>query len=163
MSPRRATLLLVLAAPAGCAVGDHGLVVGRYTHTPTATVSEVFGVGVLLRPSEDDRGLALGYRRRTVVVPAEAPREGCRREWRWFSAPVAPGRVVMTGASHVGLDVTATPAVGRAAFGYRSYVLTPAPAAGSSVVALIFVDGARPCATAVRYEEVENAEIQPGS
>lgn len=87
----RCSTLLACFFLGGCAYGRFGTLVARQTLTSTAQVVEVYGFGVLVRPTAYDGGVSLGYRRATYIYPrlaGDLRPVGETMYWGW--APLRP-------------------------------------------------------------------------
>lgn len=150
-----ASIPLVLAT-SGCAVDNHGVVLGRITHADGAVVADLYAIGLHLKTRPGDAGVVLGYSRASYVfadLPAK-PLPGAR--WHAFSVPLPAVAPTAIHVESVGASAHATVASSGATLGYRAYtVLAQLRNESSSSFAVRFRPDS-PAATRVR-----NCEEKP--
>ena len=132
----------------GCAVGDYGTLVSRYTRTRTATVLDVYALGWQVRPDATDRGLTLGWRKSSYVFanPVGSGVKGTHR-WSWFQAPWPEGDLVLRANTTAGIEVQATPDIRRTHLGYLNQMMTRTPLPGEDIALKVHFDNQNPGST----------------
>ncbi len=138
--PSLRPLLLLLfigfaIATASCACGRLGTLAQRRTMTKDAEVSDVYGVGALLRMRGVDGGFTLGWRHATYIYPrvsSDGAAEGTRWTIGWVPRHTADP--FFLAIRSVGAEVAKYPAELRAHVGFRMDAFTFAACIGESRV-----------------------------
>jgi hypothetical protein len=129
----RFTALLSCLCMAGCAFGRLGTLVARRTLTQTAEVVEVFGCGLLLRPTRHDGGVSIGFRRATYIYPrlaGDTRPAGQSLHWGWV--PLRADLPFFLGTREVGLEFQTVAGISMLHAGYVDQGLTFVAEAGQS-------------------------------
>ncbi len=120
-------IILVSLIFGGCAVGNYGTLLSRKTFTDTATVVEVYSLGLQLRPEAFDRGASFGVRHAAYIFPCTQGKGGANEgegwEWFRFKWPEAEDLVTRTNSTW-GLEAQTMPEMNRLAAGYQDQVVT---------------------------------------
>ena len=96
----------------GCAVGNVGSLAAHVTQADGATVVDLYAVGLSLRTAPDDRGLQLGFGKRTYVFPdppCTPTTESLQPGWYYFVVPLPDTAAVAIDSRHLGVDVPLGP------------------------------------------------------
>lgn len=115
-------IALVLAA-SGCAVDNHGVVLGRITHADGAVVADLYAIGLHLKTRPGDAGLVLGYSRASYVFADSPGKPLPGAGWHAFSVPLPTVPPTAMHVESVGASAHATVASSGATLGYRAYTV----------------------------------------
>ncbi len=111
----------------GCSVGNMGTLMSRKTFTDTATVLEVYSLGLQLRPEAFDRGASFGVRHAAYIFPCTNAKTGADegKGWEWFRFkwPDAEDPVTRTNSTW-GVEAQTMPEMNRLSAGYQDQVVT---------------------------------------
>lgn len=165
----------------GCAIGDYGSLVSRYTHTKTATVMDVYSLGLQMRTFQHDRGATLGYRRSSYIFiqdnsSAKANVQNCwmafswpgdaendasdiKTEWCLFQSPTLDTEILTRASTSAGIELQYTKELKRLNMGYLDQTITVGPKTNESIVYKLDYTRNEPKKTKVffkRYQKGEN-------
>ena len=137
--------LLIALVSASCACGRFGTLAQRRTITGDAEVSDVYGVGALLRMQGVDGGFTLGWRHATYIYP-RLPGDGAVEGVRWTFGWVPPRRAdpFFLAICSVGAEVAKYPDVLQAHAGFRMDAFTFAACSRDSRVVSFFYEPGSP-------------------
>jgi len=138
-SKRRSSIMALVALSGflhGCAIDNVGTLAAQVTHAESAVVVDLYTIGAHLRTSAEDRGLTLGFGRRSSVFAPESAAT-VPAGWHLFWVPLPPVAPIVRHGTSLGLDVRAGPVAYGITVGLRvATELGPIPHDAQIVLAL---------------------------
>jgi hypothetical protein len=136
----------------GCTFGNYGSLVTRYTQTETATIMDVYSVGLQMRTDQLDRGATLGYRRASYIYirdsnidsskdkncwlsfNSEGVEPSTKTEWCLFQSPTLDAEMRTRASTSAGIELQYTKELQRVNMGYLDQAITVGPKPNESIV-----------------------------
>lgn len=156
MNRKKGIILALLLAgsiwASGCAIGNYGSLLTRYTYTDTATVMDVYSLGLQVRDFQPDRGTTFGYRRSSYIFPRQNTQSTARQpdcwlgfswgtsesqetnKWCLFQSPPVQEEMLTRISTTAGVEIQYNGGFNRLSLGYLDQALTIGPQPGESMV-----------------------------
>jgi hypothetical protein len=154
-----ASIWLLLGAAlvsSGCAVGNYGMLLARYTYTDSAVVIDVYSAGIHVRPTGADQGATAGYRRASYIfVRNDGGTQPSTSTWRWFRTPWPSASPIIRASTSWGVEIQITPEISRLVLGYLDQMITVGPGSHESKVVQLYYNRAMPTLTYVNIQVEE--------
>lgn len=143
-------LALAALGAGGCAIDNHGFVVGRITHADGALVADLYSIGAHMKTRPSDAGVVVGYSRVSYVFARTSGQPAIAEGWHAFTVPLPAAAPKALHLESVGASAHGNHSNFGMSLGYRAFTLIARARADSSEALGLRYRPNQPSATRLR-------------
>ena len=143
-------LALAALGAGGCAIDNHGFVVGRITHADGALVADLYSIGAHMKTRPSDAGVVVGYSRVSYVFARASEQSSIAEGWHAFTVPLPAAAPKALHLESVGASAHGNHSNFGMTLGYRAFTLLAHVPANADVLLTIRYSPSQPSRTRLR-------------